>query len=286
MVRIQRIRPIIRNMALSDHGNVASLRKGIDLLFLFTEAEPVLSLRDISSRLKLPKSTTYRFVSTLRDTGLLVQDPESRRYRLGARLLSLQPAIIRPVDLRTLAFPFLRDLMERSGETAHLTERRDSLGVIAEVVESPIMLRMAPKRGQTFPLHAGALCRAILAFLPPREVDRILQSGRLKRFTPDTPTTPVALRRALRDVRKAGYAVSHQELTVGACGISAPILGPDGWAIASMGISGPMQRLTEEKRKALVEPVRRAAAEVSVLVRQQLTGTPAAAPLPRSAPGG
>ncbi|MBI2116736.1 MAG: IclR family transcriptional regulator [candidate division NC10 bacterium] len=283
---MQRIRPNIRNMPESAHGSVASLRKGIDLLFLFSEAEPVLSLRDISSRLKLPKSTTYRFVSTLRDTGLLVQDPESRRYRLGARLLSLQPAIIRPVDLRTLAFPFLRDLMERSGETAHLTERRDSVGVITEVLESPIMLRMAPKRGQTFPLHAGALCRAILAFLPPREVDQILQSGRLKRFTPNTPTTPVALRRALRDVRKAGYAVSHQELTVGACGISAPILGPDGWAIASMGISGPMQRLTEEKRKALIEPVRRAAAEVSVLVRQQLTGTPAAAPVPRSAPGG
>lgn len=273
-------------MALSDHGNVASLRKGIDLLFLFSEAEPVLSLRDISSRLKLPKSTTYRFVSTLRDTGLLVQDPESRRYRLGARLLSLLPAIIRPVDLRTLALPFLHELVERSGETAHLTERRGSVAVITEVVESPIMLRMAPKRGQTFPLHAGALCRAILAFLPPREVDQILQSGRLKRFTPDTPTTPVTLRRALRDVRKAGYAVSHQELTVGACGISAPILGPDGWAIASLGISGPMQRLTEEKRKALVEPVRRAAAEVSVLVRQQLTGTPAAAPVPRSAPGG
>ena len=283
MVRMQRISPSIRNMPESAHGSVASLQKGIDLLFLFSEAEPVLSLRDISSRLKLPKSTTYRFVSTLRYTGLLVQDPESRRHRLGARLLSLQPAIIRPVDLRTLALPFVRDLMERSGETAHLTERRGSSAVIAEVVESPSMLRMAPKRGQTFPLHAGALCRAILAFLPPREIDQILQAKKLKRFTPNTPVTPAAVKRVLHDVRTAGYAVSLQEVTVGACGISAPILGPDGWAIASIGVSGPMQRLTEPKLQVLVEPIRKAASEVRLMVRQQLAGAPAIAPAPQPA---
>ncbi len=283
MVRIQRLFLIIRNMPDPARGTVASLRKGIDLLFLFSEAEPVLGVQEIASRLRLPKSTTYRFVSTLRQAGLVVQDPESRRYRLGARLLSLQPAVIRPVDLRTLALPFLRDLMERSGETAHLTERRGSSAVITEVVESPSMLRMAPKRGQTFPLHAGALCRAILAFRPPREIDQILQAKKLKRFTPNTPVTPAAAKRALQEVRNAGYAVSLQEITVGACGISAPVLGPDGWAIASIGVSGPMQRLTEPKRQALVEPIRKAAAEVTLMVRQQLTGAPATAPAPQPA---
>lgn|GEM_PF-244512 len=285
MVRIQRHFLSIRNMPDPARGTVASLRKGIDLLFLFSEAEPVLGVQQIASRLRLPKSTTYRFVSTLRQAGLLVQDPGSRRYRLGARLLSLQPAVIRPVDLRTLAFPFLQDLMERSGETAHLSERRGSSAVITEVVESPSMLRMAPKRGQTFPLHAGALCRAILAFLPPREIEKILQAKKLKRFTPNTPVTPVGVKRMLHEVRRVGYAMSLQEVTVGACGISAPILGPNGWAIGSIGVSGPMQRLTEPMRQTLVEPIRKAAAEVTLLVRQQLTGAPAAAPASHPAPG-
>jgi DNA-binding IclR family transcriptional regulator len=272
-------------MPESAPGSVASLRKGIDLLFLFSEAEPALSLREISTRLKLPKSTAYRFVSTLRGSGLLVQDLESRRYRLGARLLSLQPAVIRPLDLRILALPFMRDLVKLSGETAHLTERRGSVAVITEVVESPSMLRMTPKRGQMFPLHAGALCRAILASLPPPEIAQILQTRRLKRFTPNTPTAPMVLKGKLREVRQAGYAMSLQEITPGACGISAPILGPDGWAIASMGISGPMQRLTEEKRHALIEPVRKAAMEVSVLVRQQLAGQFTAVPAAAKARG-
>ena len=266
----------MRNTPDRTRGTVASLRKGIDLLFLFSEAEPVLGVQQIATRLGLPKSTTYRFVSTLRQLDLLVQDAESRRYRLGARLLSLQPAVIRPVDLRTLALPFLRDLMRRSGETAHLTQRRGTLAAITEVAESPSMLRMAPKRGQTFPLHSGALSRAILAHLPPREIDQILQARKLKRFTPNTPPTLAAVKRTLREVRRAGYALSLQEVTPGACGISAPILGPNGWAIGSLGVSGPMQRLTEQKRQALVEPIRKAAAEVGVLARQQLTGaTPA-----------
>jgi IclR family acetate operon transcriptional repressor len=262
----------MRNSTDRQRGTVASLRKGVDLLFLFSEAEPVLGVQEIASRLRLPKSTAYRFVSTLRQIGLLVQDTQSRRYRLGARLLSLQPAVIRPVDLQTLALPFLQDLMRRSGETAHLTERHGTLAAITEVVESPSMLRMAPKRGQTFPLHSGALSRAILAHLPPREIDQILQARKLKRFTPNTPTSPAAVKRTLQEVRRAGYALSLQEVTVGACGISAPILGPNGWAIGSIGVSGPMQRLTEQKRQTLVDPIRKAAAEVGVLARQQLAG--------------
>jgi IclR family acetate operon transcriptional repressor len=252
------------------HGSsLATLRKGIDLLFLFSEAEPSLSLQEIAARLKLPKSTSYRFVNTLREAGLLVQELRSRRYSLGPRLLGLQPAILRPVDLRTAALPFLRDLVEQSGETAHLTERRGKAAVITEVVESPHVLRMAPRRGESWPLHAGALSRAILAFLPPREIDQILRAGSLRRYTPNTPTTPAAARRVLAEVRRKGYAVSLQEVTLGACGISAPILGSDGWALGSLGISGPMQRLNAERREELSGPVREAAGKLSGLVRHQ-----------------
>ena len=250
-------------------STLVTLRKGIDLLFLFSEAEASLSLPEIAARLKLPRSTAYRFVSTLREAGLLVRDAEARRYALGARLLNLQPAIARPIDLRTTALPFLRDLVHLSGETAHLAERRGPTGVIIEVVESPQALRMAPKRGESFPLHAGALSRAILAFLPPQDIEEILRGGNLKCFTANTPATPGAVRRLLREVRRKGYAVSFEEITPGACGMSAPILGRDGWAIASIGISAVMQRLTAEKRKALFEAVCDAAQKVSKLMRHQ-----------------
>ena len=260
----------MRDNSTGRSGLIASLQKGIDLLFLFSEAEPSLSLQEIAARLALPRSSAYRFAGTLRSAGLLVQDPASRRYRLGARLLRLQSAITCPMDLRTLAVPFMRELVERSSETAHLTERRGDTGVIVEVVESPYTLRMAPRRGETFPLHGGALGRAILAFLPPRDVARIVAAAPRRPVAPNTPTTPAGIRRLLRQVREAGYAMSIQELTAGACGVSAPLRQADGWAVASIGISGPMQRLTAERREALIEPVRKAAAEISAAVQRQL----------------
>jgi DNA-binding IclR family transcriptional regulator len=259
-------------------GSIQSLRKGVELLFLFSEAEPHLSLTQISARLKLPKSTTYRFIATLRESGLLAQDAETRLYRLGARLLSLHWAVIRPMDLRTLALPLLQQLVAESGETAHLTEPRGAFGIIAEVAESPQVLRMAPRRGQTFPLHAGALCRAILAFLPPQQIRQVLRQSRFTRFTASTPVTAAALRRRLDETRRLGYAVSLAEVTAGACGISAPVLGRSGWAVASIGISGPLERLTDRRRVGLIEAVRDAAQQLSVLIRQHLASPePAAA---------
>lgn len=64
--------------------------------------------------------------------------------------------------------------------------------------------------------------------------------------------------------------MSIQELTPGACGVSAPVRGADGWAMGSIGVSGPLQRLTTERREALIEPVRKAAAEISAAIQHQL----------------
>jgi len=247
---------------------IGSLRKGIEVLFLFSEAEPALRLGEIAERLRLPKSTASRFASTLREVGLLTQDRATRRYQLGTRLLALQPALLRAArDLPALARPFLRSLAEESGETAHLTERRGQVGIITELVESPHVLRMAPRRGQTVPLHAGALARTILAFLPPAEIERILRRRPLERLAPGTPVALSTLRSALAEVRRLGYAVTLEEINAGACGVAAPILGADGWAVGSIGLSGPLSRLTAERRRELVDPVCRAGRELSQLIR-------------------
>ena len=209
--------------------SIGSLRKGIEVLFLFSEAEPALRLGEIAERLRLPKSTASRFASTLREVGLLTQDRETRRYQLGTRLLALQPALLRAArDLPALARPLLRSLTEESGETAHLTERRGPVAIITELVESRHVLRMAPRRGETVPLHAGALARTILAFLPPAEIERILRHRRLERLAPGTPVALSTLRRALAEVRHLGYAVTLEEINAGACGVAAP-----SWALTA-----------------------------------------------------
>jgi IclR family acetate operon transcriptional repressor len=225
---------------------IGSLQKGVDLLFLFVES-PTLGVREIAERLDVPVSTAYRFVRTFRHKGLLEQDPVTRKYQLGLRLLSLEAPILRPLDVRRIGLPHMEVLAQHCQETVQLTLRRGFQGVIIEVVESPEPLRVAPARGQSVPLHSGALAKAILAFLPKPEIDRYLASGPLQRFTPDTITDPTHLDRELVRIRKRGYAVSRQEVVLGAGGVAAPIFDSTGQVIAGIGVSAPLQRLTAAK---------------------------------------
>jgi len=117
------------------------------------------------------------------------------------------------------------------------------------------------------PLYAGALARAILAHLPPPEVDRILRAGRFRRLGPNTPTTAAMLRRRLREACQAGVAISVEEQIAGGAGVAAPVLGHDGLAIASIGVSAPQQRLTAESLRVLTGSVREAASALSALLR-------------------
>lgn len=243
-------------------SSIASLEKGIDLLFLFVDSS-TLGVREIAERLHVPVSTSYRFVRTFRQKGLLEQDPVTRKYQLGLRLLALEAPILRHLDVRRVGLPHMEALAQHCHETVQLTLRRGFQGVCIEVVESPEPLRVAPARGQSLPLHSGALAKAILAFLPKAELDRYLASGPLRRFTPDTLTDPAHLSEDLARIRKRGYAVSRQEVYVGAAGVAAPVFDSTGQVIASLGVSGPLHRLTAAKIAAIVPEVLRHAEKMS-----------------------
>ncbi len=241
---------------------IGSLQKGVDLLFLFV-GSPTLGVREIAERLDVPVSTAYRFVRTFRHKGLLEQDPVTRKYQLGLRLLALEAPILRPLDVRRIALPHMETVAQHSQETVQLTLRRGFHGVIIEVLESPEPLRVAPARGQSVPLHSGALAKAILAFLPKPEIDRYLASGPLQHFTPNTITDPTHLGRELARIRKRGYASSRQEVVLGAGGVAAPIFDSTGQAIASIGVSAPLHRLTAAKITDIFPEVLRHAEKMS-----------------------
>lgn len=243
-------------------NNIGSLERGVDLLFLFVEAS-TLGVRDIAERLDVPVSTAYRFVRTLRDKGLLEQDPATRKYQLGLRLLALETPILRQLDVRRVALPHMEALAQYCHETVQLTLRRGFQGVCIEIVESPEPLRVAPSRGQSVPLHSGALAKAILAFLPRPEIDRYLTSGPLQRFTSHTITDPTRLGEELARIRKRGYAVSTQEVYVGAGGVAAPVFDSTRRAVASLGVSGPLHRLTGAKIAEIAPEVLRHAEKLS-----------------------
>ena len=242
---------------------IQSLEKGLDILFLFSEERPFLTLEEISSRSGLPKSTCYRFLSTLKNKNILERERTSGKFKLGVRLLKLESVIHNSLGIARIASPFLQKLSEVSGETAQLVVLNKNEGVCVERVESTATLRVMPDRGTTIYLHSGASGKVILAYLNPEERARIIQEKGLKRLTPNTITAPSALKKELEEVRKRGYAVSDQEIYQGVKAIAAPIFDFQGKITASLGVAGPRERLTGKKVTSLAPIIQKAARSIS-----------------------
>jgi len=201
---------------------------------------------ELSRKLKTPRSTAYRTLMTLRGRHLVERDPRQPRYTLGFGILRFTRALLTRVPIRQIALGTMRELAAGVQETAVLTVRAGDFGVAVESIESTDPVRVAPAPGERVPLHIGAPMKAILAFLTPEDIAAYLKRP-LERLTPRAIADPRRLRQHLAQIRERGYAESWEEVYPGAVGVAVPLLGPDGVALASLGIAGPIHRFTPER---------------------------------------
>ena len=178
----------------------------------------------------------------------------------------------RKMDFTAEARPFLRTLMEKTGETVHLAilDHDSILYIITH--ESKQALRMGSKVGTRAPVHSTAVGKALLAFQPDHEIERIVARG-LPQSTPKTIVEAKALRRELAAVRSRNYAMDDEESEIGLRAIAAPIRVYTGNVVAAISIAGPVQRMA---KKALLGWVRELL-EAADAVSQRLGWQPSAA---------
>lgn len=234
-----------------------------DILNAFTEHEPVLTLTEISRRIGLPKSTTYRFIESLESQGLIGSEPNGRGYRLGYQLIHWGILAQISVEIRSEALPVLRSLTDSTGESSILSMRYGNVATWVELIESPHPVRLAMKVGQRLHLHAGASSKVLLAFLPEKEIEDLLQDINLLPLEKNTITELGQLRTEIGQIRAQGYAVSFEETDRGAMGIAAPVYDHSGQLVAGIGIAAPAVRVTRDRVPDLAEQVLQASQRLS-----------------------
>ena len=191
-----------------------------DILNSFSDDEAMLTLTEISRRIELPKSTTYRFLLALESQGMVYSDANSRGYRLGHQLIHWGMLAQASIDLRKDSLPILHSLTESTGESSILSMRFGNISTWVEIVESRHALRLAMRVGQPLSLYAGASSKVLLAFLPEQEIEHILNGIELKPIKKNTITDLQKLRDELNSIRARGYATSFEETDSGAMGIT------------------------------------------------------------------
>ena len=268
-------------------SNIQSAAKIFAVLEELASHDGRMRLTELAKSLGVPTSTAYRLVSSLLQLGYVNQDPNSGEYTLGVRLLFLASAVLRQLDLRRVAYPFLEQLRDETGETANLVILDSDEVLYIEKVESRASIRAFSLIGRRAPVHATGVGKVLLADMAWPDVIAILKKKGMAKLTSNTITDPGAFMEELNKVRVQGYALDLEECEEGAICIAAPVRNHTGKAVAGMSISGPKSRLSEEKIPEAVTAVKKYAGDLSralgysdqLLMREDLSHAYKGAPL-------
>lgn len=225
-----------------------------------TEGEGA-GLTDVSAKVGLDKATTARLLNTLCATGFAYQDPETRKYRLTAKILALGAAYRNSIHLPNHAARHLSALREATGETVHLgILEMDHIVYIAKL-ESTRPVQIASAIGQTMPVHTTALGKAILSVIPPARLSSLLEGVGLPARTDRSITSVEGLHRELEATRERGYSIDDRENEETIICVGAAIVDTAGEVHGAISVSGPSYRM-EDKVSEYGDLVRRTADDI------------------------
>lgn len=217
---------------------------------------------DLGARTGLNASTAHRLLNTLLAQGYVRQDPESKKYLLGAESLRLGYAALSHFDIRDDSLAQLRQLSEKVHELVNLALFTGSEATYVAQVPAARPVHMFTQLGSRVPLHCTGVGKAILANLPENMASSFL-NDQLPAYTDTTITTKADMLQELTLVRRRGYATDDEEREVGVRCLSAPIFRGDGQVVGAVSISGPSARLSQDRDVELSKYVRATAAVIS-----------------------
>jgi DNA-binding IclR family transcriptional regulator len=248
-------------------SGVGLLQKALQLLDLFTDERPAWTQAELARETGLARSTLSRLVRFMARRGFLIE--QYGRYRLGFAAIDLGRRAQRLFNLTELCHDLLEELARATSETVILTgidEAGSRVVCLAQIPSRQGGLRVYENIGTAYPLHSGATAKAVLAFLPERQIEAVL-TGDLSQVNPAAPITDrETLRAQLADIRARGLVITDEETYPGVTGLAVPLLTPRGQPLGSIGLAGPMQRMTalavEQGSRHILDIGARAAARI------------------------
>lgn len=225
-----------------------SLQRAVAILREFSEAEPALTVSEISARLDLHKSTVSRLLGALRDEGLVWHNPATGRYSLGMGLVEMAGVALGQIDVRAAALPHMERLAEETTETVSVAVRRGRDAVTVAYVPSRHPLRHVVWIGRRLPLAKTAAGTTLLAAMHAagddwRALAAIESQDNPAEWERDFVTT-------LERVLRAGYADESDQYEPGIAAMAAPVFDPSGNTTAALTVSGPSARFDAPVRAA------------------------------------
>lgn len=234
--------------------------KALDVLEILKTSPRPLTLKELTQRVGLVKSSVFRILHTLEVAGYVVREP-SGAYRIASRAGFLVSGELLNRLLR-VATPLMKQLSSEIGETVSLAALFENHIEVVAVVESSQLIRMSNTVGRIIPPHASSLGKSIAAHQSQDRCEQLLRSFGLYRFTPKTVTDETELKQEFGEIRRRGYSIDREESTSEGWCFGAPIFDPSEQVFAALSVSLPKLRLKGNEEK-LIQGIRRTARAIS-----------------------
>lgn len=244
---------------------VQSLERGLAIIRVFNSERSALTVTEIAQQVGLTRAAVRRFLLTLTELGYVTG--KNNRFELTPRVLELGYSYLSALSFPDVALPRLERLVSETAEASEgsILDRGDIVYVVR--VPGPAMMTISVNVGARRPAHATAMGRALLANLPPADLEEFLAKNELTPVLPRTITNTDEFLAELKRVRDDGYALVNQELEEGLVAIAVPIRDRRGRARAAINLSTHIGRKSVEDMRALVPLVKEAAADIELGLR-------------------
>jgi IclR family transcriptional regulator, KDG regulon repressor len=247
------------------HRFVEVVLRSLDVLDCFQD-HPALSLKELIELTGLGRSRTMRLTGTLVHRGYLAFNPQTNRYRLGPRILTLGKVLERMSGLSSVIRPVLEELTDRTGESSALFSVDGFDRVVLARVNSPWSIRYSVSEGQRIPLPAGAGGKILIAFGPNALQQKLLQAGMIPLSRHEHVPGIDSFERDMAVIRENGYAVSTGERVPDSRAVAAPVFDAHNILTGALTVAGPTSRLTDDKLGEIVAAVVESSRKLSRLL--------------------
>ncbi len=244
-------------------GQVQSLSRALWLMNALAECPMGLSLSEVAHRVQLPTSTAHRLLTTLQNERYVRFDSERSAWLIGVQAFQVGSTFVRSRDVVTMARPYMRRLMEESGETVNLAMFDHTEVIYVAQVECHKMMRAIAGPGGRARMHCSGVGKAMLACAADELVDELATRHGLPRETPKTISDADALKADLAKIRQRGFAIDDEENAIGLRCVASIIFDEHAEPLGGLSVSGPTARMTDARIPALGTLVRKIAQEIT-----------------------
>jgi IclR family transcriptional regulator, KDG regulon repressor len=243
-------------------SGVQAVVMALHMLEHIAHSQRALGVTELARSFGSTKSRVYRHLQTLVAAGYLIQDKDTERYRISARLMALGQVVSDGHEISVAARPAMRELRDAFGHSVALSIVESGGVHIVATLAGKSNVEIGVKPGSSLSLHASAQGKVALAFGDEGLMRRLMQAP-LEARTPRTVTDPVTLAAEIHAVRQRGWAAAPNEALIGLNAVAAPVLGALGQYAGAVAAVDSIQFIPEAPHSDLIKAVVAAARRIS-----------------------